>query len=92
MIPVRVLTELSIYHKQTRELVPVAELLSSTTEYGISGNVRPHTGDDSEDEEDEDVDEDISSHYAADDIQRIALDNILEFNYNHFDEDTGPDW
>lgn len=81
-IPVRVLTNLVIYHRRTRKLVPLAKLQESLSEYEVAGDVCPLSV---VEEEDDGIDEELESS-TPDDIQRVLLDEILDFNFHHLDE------
>jgi DNA (cytosine-5)-methyltransferase 1 len=82
-VPVRLLTDFSIYGMNSLELVPIAELLQLQYEtgkvYGASGSVKAWS-DESDDQEDEpDIVEDDNSVVQPED-QRVKLSSILEVN------------
>lgn len=90
-IPVRLLTDFSLYNLETRQLVPVAELLQiqygGSTVYAASGTVKPYVEDDDDDEDenevvDEDEDED-SLLQDGDDVQVVRLSTIVEFDIHN---------
>jgi len=88
-VPVRLLTDFSLYNLETRQLVPVAELLQiqygGSTVYAASGTVKPYVEDDDEDE-DEVVDEDEdegSLLQDGDDVQVVRLSKIMEFDIHN---------
>lgn len=83
-IPIRVLTNLVVYHQRTRELVSLARLQESLSEYEVVGDVSPLPADEDE------VDEELDSS-SPDDVQRIMLEDILDFDFHHLDE-SGLDW
>jgi DNA (cytosine-5)-methyltransferase 1 len=83
-VPVRLLTDFSIYGMNSLELVPIAELLQLQYEtgkvYGASGSVKAWS-DESDDQEDEpDVVEDDNSDVLQPEDQRVKLSSILEVN------------
>ena len=86
-IPVRILTNITIYHRQTHALVSLAELLVSTSDYVVVGDVSPKP---TLDDEDDEIKEELELG-DPDEVQRIKLSNLLEFNLHHLDE-TGLDW
>lgn len=90
-VPVRVLTDFTIYDAKTRQLVPIAELLTlnhgATRTYTASGCVKAWIDEDEweddefdqdEDEEDED-DSRSSSQLREDRVQRVKLTRIKKF-------------
>lgn len=87
-VPVRLLTDFTIYDLKTLQLVPVAELLhiqyGGSTVYAASGTVKPYVENDDDDEdEDEVVDEEEveeSLHQDEGDVQVIKLLKIVEFD------------
>lgn len=90
-IPVRLLTDFTIYEMETCNLVPVAELLQiqfdASTIYGASGKVKPYAEDDDDDEDDDGdsiADENSSLQgYRGNDDQIVKLSKILEFDVHH---------
>ncbi|KAA1469421.1 S-adenosyl-L-methionine-dependent methyltransferase [Dentipellis sp. KUC8613] len=102
-VPVRLLSDFSIYKMESLELVHIAELLSLGSVvpslYGASGTVKPWVQDD-EDDEDEDEDKDEDDNPEDDDVadedgsvgqavNHIKLSAILEFNIHDVSEETG---
>jgi hypothetical protein len=88
-VPVRLLTDFSLYNLETRQLVPVAELLQiqygGSTVYAASGTVKPYVEDDEEDEDEVvDDDEDEGSLLQdGDDVQVVRLSKIMEFDIHN---------
>lgn len=89
-IPIRLLTDFTIYEIETCRLVPVAELfqirLGTSTIYGASGKVKPYVEDDEDDNDiDIDIDDDNSSLQGSQTKfdQIIKLSKILEFDVHH---------
>lgn len=81
-VPVRILNDFVIYDRRTRLLVPITELLTSTSSYAVTGDVSPQILDDDEDVDD--VDDDESS--LIDNPQRVELSRLRELNFNYVDE------
>lgn len=84
-IPIPVLTNLIIYHQQTQGLISLAKLQESLSEYEVAGDLSPLLVN-----EDNKVDEELDSS-VPDDVQRIVLEDILNFDVHHLDE-SGLDW
>ncbi|KAH6918476.1 S-adenosyl-L-methionine-dependent methyltransferase [Coprinopsis sp. MPI-PUGE-AT-0042] len=87
-VPVRLLSNFTIYNRETLELVPAVELERHDLEtLGLtaSGIVKPWVeDDDDEDEGDSDVESlDLESY---DDWKCVSLTDIIEFNVHHVDE------
>ena len=91
-VPVRLLTDFTIYNLETRQLVPVAELLQmqygGSTVYTASGTVKPYVDDDDDDDEDEN--EDVNEEEVEDsvlqygnDVQVVRLSKIVEFDIHN---------
>lgn len=88
-IPIRVLTDFTVYEMDTLRLVPIGELFSlqhgSPMVYGASGNVKAFSDDGDEDEDDEldvfDEDDDFSE---LDVNQRVKLSRIMELDIHDF--------
>jgi len=89
-VPVRLLTDFSIYEYKTRQLVPIGELINvnlavNSKNYRASGFVKPYTDDDrhyggntdDDDNDDGDNDDDMSNPEAY--LQRIRTTQIREF-------------
>ncbi|KII89181.1 hypothetical protein PLICRDRAFT_160365 [Plicaturopsis crispa FD-325 SS-3] len=85
-VPVRVLTDFTIYNAITLELVSVAELtmLSSGTTYGASGIVRPWQSDEDDDEDEDDVVDDESEGDTETADQRVKLSAVTKFNVHDY--------
>ena len=88
-VPVRLLSDFTIYDSQTREVLPVGvltQLKYSSSSYGASGLVKAWT-EDGEDEEEVEVFEVDEVDEQLDQIgQRVQLSEILEFDVHHFSE------
>ncbi|TFY70272.1 hypothetical protein EVG20_g2746 [Dentipellis fragilis] len=98
-VPVRLLSDFSIYKMESLELVHIAELLSLGSSvpdlYGASGIVRPWVEDNEDDEEDDGEDNTEDDDLADEDgiagqaVDHIKLSAILEFNIHDVPEETG---
>lgn len=87
-IPVRLLTDFTIYEMETCDLVPVAELLqiqfNTSKIYGASGKVKPYV--EEEDDDDDSIDDDDNSSlqgYRGKGDQIVKLSKIVEFDLHH---------
>ena len=100
-IPVRVLSDFSVYDSETQQLIKTEQLLAliesdvlppPNCHYRASGSVQPFVDNDDEDEdEDENENEEDSLEQETEEIQRVALSLILEFNIHHVSDETGMD-
>lgn len=78
-LPIRLLSDFTIYERNTNELIHVAELtLCDYNDHGASGLVSPWTEHDDEDEEEEDDPE--SGDDSSETDQRVKLSKILQFD------------
>ncbi|KIJ10522.1 cytosine-5--methyltransferase [Paxillus involutus ATCC 200175] len=85
-VPVRILTDFTIYDNSTNRLVPIAELLQlqlTRRSYNASGCVKAWIDDeewvDDDDTDDEDDDQVSSSQLREDRVQRLKLTRIKRF-------------
>ncbi|EGO21115.1 hypothetical protein SERLADRAFT_417509 [Serpula lacrymans var. lacrymans S7.9] len=85
-VPVRVLSDFTIYNKNTMQLVPIAELLhvnlTETTSYGASGVVKPWIDDEELDDDDDADEEELAEGDSISDenqTQRVRLTMIRKF-------------
>ncbi|KAF8559697.1 S-adenosyl-L-methionine-dependent methyltransferase [Imleria badia] len=101
-VPVRVLTDFSIYDTTTLELVPVARLLelsNDTLSFSATGCVKAWIDNDDQDDDDDDGDDkdqddaeqerensDDDDPTAADRIQRLKLTPIKRFTFHDLKE------
>lgn len=91
-IPVRVLSDFTIYEGGTNQLIPTGELLEGRLTkhmYAASGVVKPWVDDSTDSDSDSDSDSD--DHESADDDHkklnvelRVKTGKILEFNVHDF--------
>lgn len=98
-IPVRVLSDFSIYDSEVQQLIKTEQLLAliesenSTPpdcHYRASGSVQPFVDDDDDDDDDDETGED-SFEQDTEEIQRVALSPIIEFNIHHVSDEKGLD-
>ncbi|KNZ78480.1 DNA (cytosine-5)-methyltransferase 1B [Termitomyces sp. J132] len=89
-VPVRVLDDFSIFDMSSNELVPIAGLLGlgyGSRKFGASGSVRAWIDQDQDElGDDDESDEDLEN------LERVKLSTILEFDIHSISEATGnPD-
>jgi DNA (cytosine-5)-methyltransferase 1 len=85
LVPIRVLTDFSIYCRVTMELVHPLVLANADREpgiYGASGIVKPWS-DGSESEDDDDLGSDNAEGAHATSVQRMKTSGILGFDIHH---------
>lgn len=90
-VPVRLLTDFTIYNMETCQLVPVGELLriqyGCSTVYGASGTVEPYVEDEQDEEDEVEVvdEDDVDDSLLQDgkDDQIVKLSDIVEFDIHH---------
>lgn len=90
-LPVRLISDFTIYDMETFALVPVAELLQiqfgGSAVYGASGVVKSFVDNDDDGDENDVIDEeDVESELLEgqdDDQQLVKLSKVLEFNIHH---------
>lgn len=94
-IPVRLLTDFTIYDLSTREVVCVGELQQlgfTKRQYGASGKIKPwfiHDGGDISDEDGDEFDEDLADGEDVLPADQTKLTKIIEFNVYDLSERRG---
>lgn len=91
-LPVRLLTDFTIYEMSTSIAVPLGELtgleLDGVKDYGASGIATAWTDDDDKGDDDLDDDDSDSSEGGSNLGERVKLSKIVEFNIHHYSKKT----
>ncbi|KAF8077759.1 C5-DNA-methyltransferase [Lyophyllum atratum] len=91
-VPVRLLHDFTIYDASSNVLVPIVELLwlkFSQRKFRASGLAKPWIDEDEEGEIDLEEEEEGGEEEEGNDVERIKLDIILEFDVHSFSDATG---